>query len=154
MLFVVFLEIGERKVDLALHLRAHHTLREHLVLHLVAVVLVRQAGLLLNPLLELLGILHVEPDLNLRHVLADVGIDVQVQILRLLQQQQLVDLVAQEIGRSLLDRLLQFVALQTAAPQFLNQLLAGLDEIATKHDIPIHLCDNLINQLHIRGQQH
>ena len=126
---------------------ANHALRQEAVFHLLLEVFIRHAALFLDVLLELLGVGDLGIGLNGGHLLGDVAVDVDVEILGLLGQDQLIDAVAQQVLLALGQLLFQFVADDAVGAQRLDELAAGAIEIAPGDDVAVALGDDLFHQI-------
>jgi hypothetical protein len=75
----------------------------------------------------------------------DVGIDIDGEILGFLDQEELIDLVAQGIGRVFADGFLEFDSGETFGAEALFDLLARLFQFAAGNNVAVHFGGNFFH---------
>src|ERR1051326_536617 len=96
---------------------------------------------------SLVGIRQLVLHLDLGQPPRDLGIDVDVQVLTLLHQQELIDFVAQGVGRVVLDSLLQPNPGQPLAARVGFGIGPLLFELSAGDDVAIHLGRDFLDDL-------
>ncbi len=142
---VVFLQFGFRKRHLSANLLPDHPLCDIPVLHLLLHILERHARLILYPLMKLIRIGDLVLDLNVGQFLRNLGIHVNIQLLALLDQQQLIDLVAQPVRLACLQQILSLLRRYILLFQFLFQNHPALLQLAPGDDVAVDLRYNLFD---------
>ena len=153
-LFIVFLHFRLGNVDLLAHLFADHALGQKLVLHLLFEIFKWHAHLLADEIVEFIRVADLALHLHGCQALGDLAIHVDIEVLGFLDQQELIDLVAQGVGGFLLESLLQLGAVETLLAKLSVDLLAGPRQLAARNDVVIHFGDNLFDGVNVGGRSH
>ncbi len=112
-------------------------------------ILVGHPGVLTDVFVELVRIGNARLALQVRHVLGDFRVDVDVQLFGFLNQQQLVDPLRQNILVPFGNLIFQRCSGHTLLPQILPHLPSRALQFILGDDVAIHLGHDLIDNLYI-----
>ncbi len=147
---VIFLLLGRGDHNVAIDLFADHALNQDLVLIGIFQIFETVSALFADPFVEFLGIGNAALPLNLGDAARNVGFDVDVQFGGLRNQQQLIDLIAQCVGGSFINGVLQRLTDQALLFQLSLNSSALFFQFAAGNDFAIHLRDNLFHDTDLR----
>ena len=136
--------------DLPANLFGDHPLRQERVPQLLLVLFERHAVLLADPIAELIRVadsgLHLQPG----DFPCGVRIHADVEVLGPLDQQKLVDLVAQRVGHLLVEGLSQLSRTGALLPELVGRFHAKLVQVALGDDVAVHFGGDFLHYPDVR----